>query len=129
MIKLLIVDDSIFSQKVNASCIKKCLKDVNIYFAQNGKDGLEKYKKIRPDYIMIDLLMPVMSGSELIKEIKKFDNNAKIFVVSADVQKNVKNEIKDYIISFINKPINDEKAKFICDIIRDDKDGKGNIEV
>lgn len=122
MIKILIVDDSVFSQKITANFIKKFLTNIEIFYAGDGQEGLIKYKETNPDYVFLDLLMPKISGNELIGLIKEYDRNAKIFVISADVQKNVREEIEAYnIISFINKPLNDEKAQFICDIIRDEK--------
>ena len=69
--------------------------------------------------------MPHLNGKELIKLIKEYDSESKIFVVSADVQKNVKEEIESYgIMGFINKPFNEEKAKFIYDIIKGDSNEK-----
>lgn len=121
MTKLLIVDDSNFSQKVTANLLKKCLDNAEIFFANDGQEGFEKYKEINPDYILLDLLMPKLNGVELIKLIKEYDNNAKIFVVSADVQKNVREEVEAYkIISFINKPFNEDKARLVAGMIRND---------
>ena len=122
MVKILIVDDSNFSQKVAANLIKRFLDNAEISFANDGQEGFEKYKEIKPDYVFLDLLMPKVNGIELIKLIREHDNNAKIIVLSADVQKNVREEVESYkIISFINKPFNEEKAKLICEMIRNDE--------
>lgn len=122
MIKILIVDDSVFSQKITANLINKHLENIEISFAGDGQEGFLKYKEINPDYVLLDLLMPKISGKELIEMIKEFDKAAKIFVISADVQKNVREEIEAYnIIAFINKPLNDEKVQDICNIIKDNK--------
>lgn len=117
--KILIVDDSSFAQKMISYLLKKFLGEVEFFFASNGQEGIDKYKEINPDYIFMDLLMPELSGDKLIKLIKEYDNNAKIVVISADVQKNIREEMQSYnIVSFINKPFNEEKAKSICDMIR-----------
>lgn len=122
MIKVLIVDDSIFSQRVTANLIKKFLKNTEIYFASDGKEGFMKYKDIKPDYVFLDLLMPKVNGNQLIGLLKEYDNNVKIFVVSADVQKSVREEICAHnIISFINKPFNEEKAENVCRIMENDR--------
>lgn len=118
MLKILIVDDSIFSQKTTANFIKKHLIDVEFFFAKDGEEGFAKYKEINPDYSFIDLLMPKITGQELVKLIKEFDNKAKLFVVSADVQKSVRQEVEAYIMAFINKPFNEENAKLVCEFIR-----------
>ena len=122
MIKVLIVDDSNFSQKITGNLLKKHLKEVEISYANDGEEGFEKYKSIKPDYIFVDLLMPKINGQELIKLLRNYDSNSKIIVVSADVQKDVREEIEGYnVISFINKPFNDEKAEVICNMIRNEK--------
>ncbi len=71
--------------------------------------------------MFVDLLMPNVSGQQLIKLIKEYDKNSNIFVISADVQKNVREEIESYgVIQFINKPFTDEKVKLVTKIIKGD---------
>ena len=84
--KILIVDDS----RISRSIIKKCIgNDAGYEFceAENGLDGLEKYRSFSPDIVFLDLTMPVMDGRTFLKEIKKKDMNAKIIVCTADIQK------------------------------------------
>jgi CheY-like chemotaxis protein len=121
MIKILIVDDSIFSQRTIANLMKKFLNNIEIYFANDGKEGFIQYKNIKPDYTFLDLLMPKLNGKELLMLIKEFNKEAKIFVISADIQKSVRLEIEESnIMGFINKPFNEEKAQLISEMIRKD---------
>ncbi|MGI6728314.1 MAG: response regulator [Anaerovoracaceae bacterium] len=123
--KILIVDDSIFSQKISAKFIQQYLNNAEIYFSNDGVEGFETYEEKKPDYVFIDLLMPKLNGKDLIKKILDYDTEAKIIVLTADVQKNVKEEIEKYnVLSFINKPFNKEKAKAICEKIRYDYENK-----
>ncbi len=120
MVKVLIVDDSIFSQKVSANLIRKYMNNVELTFANNGEEGIERYEEIKPDFIITDLLMPKLSGQELIRSIKAQDKSAKIIVVSADIQKNIREEVEAYnVLAFLNKPLQDEKAQIICNLIRE----------
>lgn len=122
MTKILIVDDSVFSQKTIANLMHKNLDQVEIYFASDGQEGFIKYCELKPDYIFLDLLMPKINGLELIKLIKEYYSEAKIIVLSADVQKNIRDEIEACdVMMFINKPFSQEKAQLICDMIRDDE--------
>jgi two-component system, chemotaxis family, chemotaxis protein CheY len=121
MVKILIVDDSNFSQKVVSRLLNIFLHNADIYFANDGQEGFDTYKNTRPNYVFADLLMPTLDGKSMIKLIKEYDDQANIFVISADVQKSVREEMEKYnIIEFINKPLNQEKAKLICDRIRND---------
>lgn len=130
MLKILIVDDSIFSQKVTTRLIKKFLDDVEIFCANDGKEGFIKYKNIKPDYIFLDLLMPKLNGKEVLGLIREYNNDAKIFVVSADVQKSVRQEIEALnVMSFINKPFSEEKAQLVCEMIRNDVNEKTRVNI
>ncbi len=121
--KLLIVDDSKFSQITASNLFKKLIEGVEIVFASDGKEGLKRYIEEKPDYVILDLLMPNVDGRELVKLIREYDRDAKIFVVSADVQNSVKEEMLSYgVLDFINKPLNEEKVKLIYEIIKGDKD-------
>ncbi|WKB37232.1 response regulator [Terrilactibacillus sp. S3-3] len=67
------------------------------------------------------MLMPKIKGQELVKLIKEFDHDAKIVVISADVQTSVREEMeKEGILTFVNKPLNETKTRQLCDLIRND---------
>ena len=61
-------------------------REYAFFEAFNGLDGLELYKKILPDITFMDLTMPVMDGATALDEIMKFDKNALVIVLTADVQ-------------------------------------------
>lgn len=119
MTQILIVDDSRFSQRITSNLVDKFLDNVEFFFANDGQEGFDKYKTIKPDYVFVDLLMPKIKGQDLVKLIKEFDPDAKIVVISADVQMSVREEMeKEGILSFVNKPLNEQKTKQLCDLIK-----------
>lgn len=119
--KILMVDDSKFSQITTSKIMKEFFKDLEIIVANDGEEGYNKYKDIDPDYVFVDLLMPNVNGKELVKLIKEYDKDARIFIVSADVQESVKKEMELYgVLDFINKPFNKEKAESVLRIIKGD---------
>jgi len=42
-----------------------------VFIAMNGQEGLELVEKIMPDMILLDLMMPVMTGEEMLKAMRK----------------------------------------------------------
>jgi len=83
--KILIVDDSPVSVKIMKSCIPKD-KGYEFSEANNGEMGVEKYKEFRPDVTFMDLTMPVMNGFDAMQAIIKYDENALVVIVTADIQ-------------------------------------------
>ncbi len=111
-LKILIVDDSKFAQLSASNVLKSIKSDLEIHCANDGRKGFDAYQLLKPDVTIVDLLMPDINGKRLVEMIKQYDKMAKIFVVSADIQKSVKEELESLgIIKFFNKPISEEKAK------------------
>jgi two-component system cell cycle sensor histidine kinase/response regulator CckA len=77
-------------------------------FASSGIEGLEKYRSIKPDAVLMDINMPEMDGVASIEEIFKHDPAANISIFSGYNQEAVDNlspNAKAAINDFIPKPI------------------------
>lgn len=73
--------------------------------AGTGKEAVDIYKKTKPDLVTMDIVMPEMNGIEAVKEIRLFDSQAKIIMVSAMGQQNmVIDSIQAGARDFIIKP-------------------------
>ena len=62
MIRVLIADDSAFMRKVLTDLFNKQSDFQVAGTAINGKDTVEKVKKLKPDLLTLDVMMPVMNG-------------------------------------------------------------------
>ena len=51
--------------------------------AENGKKGVELFKKVKPDLILLDLKMPVMNGGEALDLIMADDPDARVILLTA----------------------------------------------
>lgn len=66
------------------------LFDMNVVsVGYDGKEAVELYKKYRPDIIFLDLNMPQYDGIYALTEIQTFDSNAKIVIITADLNSDV----------------------------------------
>ncbi|MFT5142912.1 MAG: PAS domain S-box-containing protein [Rhodothermales bacterium] len=65
----LVVEDDESSR----SMLRRTLEDLNwkVDEAENGAEGLEKLENVKPDVILLDLMMPVMDGFEFVDEVRK----------------------------------------------------------
>jgi two-component system chemotaxis response regulator CheY len=84
--------------------------------ADNGFDGVEKYKLKKPDIVTMDITMPkvngVDSGVDAVKHIIDFDENAKIIMVTAHGEEDkVMKSIENGALGYVLKPITGNKLK------------------
>lgn len=108
--KVLIVEDSIFVQKMMSKLIGDHIPNCEIRTATNGEDGFRLYQEFEPDIITTDLLMPGLNGQDMLRMIREMDQDVKIIILSADIQKATREEVEQLGVSgFLNKPLTAEK--------------------
>jgi len=100
---ILIVDDSLFMR----NHLKKFLEEAHfteIIEAENGVQAIDMYKAYSPEIVIMDVIMPILSGMDALKEILKIDPHAKVIMCTAlggqrsFVIEGLKAGAKDFII-------------------------------
>jgi len=72
---------------------------------RDGKEGIELFKKYKPQIVVLDLMMPYYDGFYAIENIRKIDPNAKFLVLTACTTNVVKNKIGQMkSVSLLYKP-------------------------
>jgi len=93
-IKVLIVDDHTLVRD-GIRALLALVADVKVVGeAANGKEALEKVKKLAPDVVLMDLAMPIMSGLESTRRIRKRFPGTKVLALT-------QYEDKEYIVPTI----------------------------
>lgn len=82
---LLLVEDDIDLQKVLAQYLE--LSGFRVYTSNHGKQGLEMYRKHHIDLCILDVMMPVMDGFTLAREIRALDPVMPVVFLTAKNQK------------------------------------------
>lgn len=81
-IRVLIADDHSLVREGISAFLKMC-DDIEVAGeAADGKDAIEKTKKLHPDVILMDISMPVLGGIEATYEIKKIDPDVKVLILT-----------------------------------------------
>lgn len=80
-----------------------------IFLAANGEEGLEKFKECKPHILIVDLIMPGISGLQMIREIRETNRDARVLITSTVSELNTIIEAVDLGIDhYIVKPIDTE---------------------
>jgi CheY-like chemotaxis protein len=75
----LVVDDSMLIRHTVCRFLEE--RGYSVESATNGVDALERLKDVRPDILITDMMMPKMDGTQLISEMKRHPENAKIPII------------------------------------------------
>ncbi|MDE5696334.1 MAG: response regulator [Lachnospiraceae bacterium] len=107
---VLVVDDSALIRKVLIKMLNENGYQV-VGEATNGEEGVELYKKLRPEIVTLDITMPVMDGVTALKLIKEHNPEAMVAMISAAGQKDKLMEaLKEGAELFFTKPFNEQEV-------------------
>ncbi|MCR5792805.1 MAG: response regulator [Lachnospiraceae bacterium] len=102
---ILVIDDSPFVSQQIKDIVEQEGYEV-IDQAKNGEDGIEKFKEYRPDFVVLDIIMPGIDGIETAEVILKEAPDAKIVMLSSLCDAGTLEEIKSIGLKYlIPKPL------------------------
>ena len=109
MATVLIVDDSRTSRRILRTILENAGYEI-VGEAGNGEEGITMYKNLKPDFVTMDITMPVMDGLECLTLIMHENPDAKVIMVTAAGQKNnMIQAVKIGACDFIQKPFDEEQ--------------------
>ncbi|MCR3761472.1 response regulator [Clostridium felsineum] len=122
MINIFIADDDKIIRRGLKKIVEENMKGFKVVGeASNGLRALEKMKEIRPDILITDIKMPVMSGIELINNLNEFSLGIKPVVLSGfDDYIYVRESFKKGVVDYLLKPIDNNNLFMILGKIKDD---------
>ena len=101
--KVLVIDDE--PNIVQTLQDRLEMNDYTVVTACNGKEGLDKAINEKPDIILLDVIMPIMDGHEMLEHLRKVDECRDIAVImltarsqSQDIARASACGIEDYIV-------------------------------
>lgn len=110
-VSILVCDDSILARKQLKDVISTFSNEITIKEAANGQEAVDIYKKLNPNMVFLDIVMPVKDGISAVQEIMEYDDDADIIIVSSTgTQAQLKNAIEAGAKDFIQKPFSDTQV-------------------
>jgi CheY-like chemotaxis protein len=109
-LKVLVVDDEAAIARLVALIVQQMGLQVDT--AANGAEALQKIGHEKPDLLILDLIMPVMTGEELIQEVQANPETADIKIVLLSTRQSARGYKKD-AFPIIPKPFEPSEIKRI----------------
>ena len=115
--KILVCDDSILARKQLMDAIKEVAEGGIFIEGKNGQEAVDLYKSKKPDIVFMDIVMPEKDGTTALAEIRDFDSEAVIIIVSSvGTQEQLKKAIQLGAKDFIQKPFEKNQIKEIIEL-------------
>lgn len=104
---IMLVEDVSFIAKWEKTFLES--EGYDVILAKNGQEAVEIYnaRKNEISLVCLDLIMPLMSGQECLKELLEINPSVKVLVISGYTQEDeLKKQICPYVKGFVSKPCN-----------------------
>ena len=110
--KILIIEDNKINMLLAKTLVKQIIPNVAVFEAVNGKEGVDIFKIINPDLILMDLQMPIMNGYEATKEIRQNKKGMHVPIIAltagaviGEKEKSLQAGMNDYVTKPIIKDV------------------------
>ena len=104
LVSVCVVDDD--RDTVEVFCEYLSIKDIEVLGkGYDGRTAVELYKKLKPDIVLLDVMMPDYDGFYALREIRKINPKAKVIMVTADLTSDTEKKLVELKASaMIYKP-------------------------
>jgi two-component system chemotaxis response regulator CheY len=115
----LIVDDSAFA-RFHLKRLMDSFENVLASEAANGNEAISEYRRLKPDFVLMDIVMPGLEGVETVRRICKSDPAARVIMISSvSHSEKIEEAIAAGAKYFIPKPVTTgELKKAIDEVLR-----------
>ena len=101
----LIIEDAPFMREIYNYSLASCSQIKIIGEATDGEEAMKLLSELKPDIILLDLVLPLKSGLDILKEISLVSPKTKAIVVSSIEDENIIMKAKALgVISYLKKP-------------------------
>ena len=105
--KILVIDDDIFVRDIVTETMNR--EGAQVVTAENGQDGLRQFYASQPDLVVLDVMMPHISGWEICRQIRQLSDVPIIMLTSlgkdADVIRGLDYGAVDYVVKPFNAKV------------------------
>lgn len=112
--KILIIDDEESVCAIMAEILRN--EPYELFFAANGREGLDRVQELHPDLIFLDMCMPVLNGAGFLRELNVLAISAcpVLAITGYDDDVAIDQCFEEGIFSLIRKPFHASEIKAVC---------------
>jgi DNA-binding NarL/FixJ family response regulator len=127
--KFYIVDDDKNIIRILSNIIEKNNNFEVVGSALNGEAAFQEIMVMKPDIVLVDLLMPVMDGNTLVKKLKEVNPHLSCIMISQVLDNQIRTESYNSGIEFfITKPINKIEVEKVITRVAEKEDFESRIK-
>jgi YesN/AraC family two-component response regulator len=104
-LSILLAEDDKTASEITGLMLARKFPDITIYFAENGRRGVEIFKEHATEIVITDITMPVMDGLEMIGAIRAIKADTKFIVLTAYSGKYLEKFNEISVCAYIPKPL------------------------
>lgn len=120
MKKALVVDDTKNIRTLLTTCLE--MNNYEVIAAKDGEEAVNEFKKQKFDIAFLDIKMPEISGTEVLRQIRSLDINTPVIIMTAFATvKNAVDCTKLGSVAYLQKPFTSEKIKSLLNEIENDE--------
>ncbi|NCJ08376.1 diguanylate cyclase [Synechococcales cyanobacterium C] len=104
---VLVIDDDLLMRSLLRRALEQ--EPYRVEEAENGEEGLEKFKVLSPDVVLLDAVMPDMSGFELCDQLQRMPRGTEtpiLMITGLTDEASVDRAYESGAIDYVTKPIN-----------------------
>lgn len=105
----LVVEDSLTDLQILTRCLQQ--EGLNVLTANSGEEAITKISSLKPDIIIIDVVLPGCSGFEVCRELKEAATTSNIPIIICSTKNGAMDKfwgMKQGADAYISKPIDQE---------------------
>jgi len=127
MIHVLVVDDTKNIRALLTKCLE--IEGYDVKTATNGKTALEIISKERFDLIFLDIRMPEISGTEVLRRMRELGINTPVVIITAfGTVKNAVDCTQLSAVAYLQKPFTETKIKYVLEEMLHIKSNKSSLD-
>lgn len=100
--KILVIDDDVFVREIVSETMHQ--EGAQVFTAENGPEGLRQFYATQPDLVLLDVMMPHMTGWEIGRQIRQLSSVPIIMLTSLSKDEDIVRGLDYGAVDYITKP-------------------------